>query len=101
MTKILSNFVLSDKVFSLINKLHIKLPKYALLVFYKTFIRPHLDFGYAVYDQANKESFSGEYNVALNISDLLSTLHEDSFIKNLVLYSEKGPNVYVHFIELK
>ena len=33
------------------------LPRKALLILYKSFVRPHLDYGDIIYDQPNNESF--------------------------------------------
>ena len=33
------------------------LPRKALLTLYKSFVRPHLDYGEIIYDHTNKESF--------------------------------------------
>ena len=40
-----------------IKKLFKGLPRNALLTIYKSLVRPHLDYGDIVYDQANNESF--------------------------------------------
>ena len=42
----------------LIRKLAHILPRQSLLRIYKSFIRPHLDYGDIIYDQPNNESFS-------------------------------------------
>ena len=41
-----------NKTIGLLRKLHNILPRSALLIIYKSFIRPHLDYGYIIYDQA-------------------------------------------------
>ena len=41
-----------NKTIALLCKLHNILPRSALLIIYKSFIRPHLDFGSIIYDQA-------------------------------------------------
>ena len=33
------------------------LPRKALLILYRSFARPHLDYGDIIYDQSNNESF--------------------------------------------
>ena len=58
------------KSINLLRKLNLSLPRSALLVIYKSFIRPHLDYGDIVYDQPNKSSLSENieslrYNAAL------------------------------------
>ena len=49
------------------------LPRKALLTLYKSFVRPHLDYGDIIYDQPNNESFCNkletvQYNAALAIA---------------------------------
>ena len=38
-------------------RLSINLPRNALLIIYKSFIRPHLDYGDILYDNPNNEKF--------------------------------------------
>ena len=57
----------------IIKKLQSKLPRNALLTIYKSFIRPHLDYGDIVFDQPTNDSFvkkleSVQYNAALAIT---------------------------------
>ena len=47
-----------NKGIGIIEKLHNRLPRQALLTNYKSFVRPQLDYGYVIYDQPNNESFS-------------------------------------------
>ena len=54
-------------------KLRTILPRPNLLTIYKAFIRPHLDYGDSIYDQAYNDSFhqkleSIQYNAALAIT---------------------------------
>ena len=56
-----------------LRKLHNTLPRLLLLAIYKSFIRPHLDNGYIIHDQAYKLSFhqrleSVQYDSALAIT---------------------------------
>ena len=46
-----------DKTIGLLRKLEVVLPRPSLITIYKAFIRPHLDYGDIIYDQAYKESF--------------------------------------------
>ena len=60
----------------LLRKLHHILPRSSLLTIYKSFIRPHLDYGGMIYDQAYNASFhqkldSIQYNAALTIMGAL------------------------------
>ena len=63
-----------NKTIGLFRKLHNTLPRLPLLTIYKSFIRPHLDYGDIIYDQAYNVSFhqkleSIQYNSALAITD--------------------------------
>ena len=54
-----------------IKRLRNYLPQNSLLTIYKSFIRPHLDYGDVIYDQPNNESFNQKFesvqdNAALN-----------------------------------
>ena len=46
-----------NKTIGLLRKLHNILPRSALLIIYKSFIEPHLDYGDIIYDQAYNASF--------------------------------------------
>ena len=61
------------KSINLLRKLYLTLPRSCLLIIYKSFIRPHLDYGDIVYDQPNNSSSSEkieslQYNAALAIT---------------------------------
>ena len=63
-----------NKTTSLLRKLHNTLPRLPLLTICKSIIRPHLDYGDIIYDQAYNVSFhqkleSIQYNSALAITD--------------------------------
>ena len=62
-----------NKTIVLLRKLHNKLPRIPLLTIYKSFVRPHLDYGDIIYDQTYTASFhqkieSFQYNSALAIA---------------------------------
>ena len=62
-----------DKTIGLLRKLQNILPCEPLLTIYKSFVRPHLDHGDAIYDQHYNNSFhqkleSMQYNAALAIT---------------------------------
>ena len=46
------------KSISVIKKLNVTLPRSSLLIIYKSFIRPHLDYGDVIYDQPNNNRLS-------------------------------------------
>ena len=61
------------KIIGLIRKLQPIIPRAALLTIYKSFLRPHLDYGDVIYDRAFNESFqnkleSVQYKAALVIT---------------------------------
>ena len=63
----------ANKGIGVIKKLGNNLPRDALLTIYKSFVRPHLDYGDIIYDQPQNESFcnkleSIQYNAALAIT---------------------------------
>ena len=69
--KMISNKV--NKTIGLLRKLQNILPRSALLTIYKSFIRPHLDYGGIIYDLAYNASFHQklellQYNVCLGIT---------------------------------
>ena len=63
----------ANKGIGLIKRLHSFLPQKFLLVIYKSFVRPHLDYGDVIYDQPHNNTFcrlieSVQYNAALAIT---------------------------------
>ena len=61
------------KEIGIIKKLSKVLPQHSLVAIYKSFVRPHLDYGDITYDQPNNESFNQkieriQYNAALAIT---------------------------------
>ena len=78
----------------IIKKLQSKLPRNALLTIYKSFIRPHLDYGGTIYDQPINDSFckkleSVQYNAALAITGTIKGTSGEKFYKELGLESIK------------
>ena len=63
----------ANKTIGLLRKLSNLLPRQALVTIYKSFIRPHLDYGDVLYDQAFNNSFhakmeSIQFNACLAIT---------------------------------
>ena len=78
-----------NKTIGLLRKLYDILPRSPLLAIYKSFIRPHLDYGDIIYDQAYNASFhqkldSIQYNAALAITGAISGTSKEK------LYDELG-----------
>ena len=50
------------------------LPRKSLITIYKSFVRPHLDYGDLIYDQPNNESFCQQikvFNIMLPLQSLV------------------------------
>ena len=65
-------FTKQTKTIGLLQKLSFSLPRQALITISKAFVRPHLDYGNVLYDQACNKSFhkkmeSVQYKVCLGI----------------------------------
>ena len=78
-----------NKTIGLLRKPHHILPRSPLLTIYKSFIRPHLDYGDIIYDQAYNASFhqkldSIQYNAALAITGAIRGTSKEK------LYDELG-----------
>ena len=59
-----------NKTIGLLRKFQLIFPRHSLITIYKTFIRPHLDYGDVIYDRAFNESFhqrleSIQYNATI------------------------------------
>ena len=72
----------STKSIELLRKLQPILPKRSLLIIYKSFIRPHLDYDDVIYDQPSNVSFSNkiesvQYNTALVITGAIKCFSRD------------------------
>ena len=70
-------------------KLENILPRPALLTIYKTFVRPHLDYGGILCEQAYSASFHKKlellkYNTCLAITGAIEALQRKSYMKNQV-----------------
>ena len=77
------------KGIGIIKKLSKSLPRHSLVTIYKSFVRPHLDYGDIIYDQPNNESFTQkieriQYNAALAITGAIKGTSQSK------LYSELG-----------
>ena len=84
-----SIFSMVNKTIGLLRKLHNTLPRFPLLTIYKSFIRPHLDYGDVIYDQAYNVPFhqnleSIQYNSALAITGAIRGTSTEK------LYNELG-----------
>ena len=75
------------KGISLLRKLQSILPRTSLLTIYKSFTRPHLDYGGVVYDQPSNDAFSSkleavQHNAVLAIVGAIKGHLAENCIKN-------------------
>ena len=80
----------ANKGIGVIKKLSNVLPRDALLTIYKSFVRPHLDYGDIIYDQPQNESFcnkleSTQYNATLAITGAIQRTSKVKLYKELGL----------------
>ena len=90
LSNVLSNV---NKTIGLLWKLQALLPRQSLVTVYKTFIRPHLDYGDIIYDQTYSHSFrqkteSIQYNAALAIAGAIRVTSRKK------LYQEKDTDIF-------
>ena len=83
-----------NKTIGLLSKLQNILPREPLLIIYKSFVRPHLDYGDVIYDQHYNNSFhqklkSIQYNAALAITGAIRGSSREKLYQELGLKSLK------------
>ena len=81
-----------SKTIGLLRKRHNFLPRAALITIYKAFIRPHLDYGDILYDQAYNMSFqqkleSIQYNACLAITGAIRGTSKEKLYQEIGLES--------------
>ena len=81
-----------NRIAGIIRSLQNVLPRSALLTIYKSFARPHLDYGDAIYDKADNESFKSKlesihYNAALAITGAIKGSSREKLYQELGLES--------------
>ena len=87
------------KIFGLTRKLQPVIPRAALLTIYKSFRRPHLDYGDVIYGRAFKESFQSkletvQYNPALAMTGAVRGSSREKLYQELDLESLKSRRWY-------
>ena len=87
------------KIIGLIRKLQPVILRTALLTIYKSFLRPHLDYGDVIYDRAFNKSFqnkleSVQYNAALAITGAIRGSSREKLYQELGLESLKSRRWY-------
>ena len=88
-THIKEKIAKANKGIGIIRKLAHVLPRESLVTIYKSFVRPHIDYGDIIYDQPNNDSFCDmiervQYNAALAITGAIKGTSQ------LKLYKELG-----------
>ena len=84
----------ATKGVNVIRKLSLLSPHSSLLTRYKSFVRPHLDYGDVIYDQPKNSSLSDkietvQYNAALAITDAIRRTSKEISYQELGLESLK------------
>ena len=80
-----------NKLIGLIRRLSVNVPRNALLTIYKSFIRPHLDFGNILYDKPENENFQNklekvQYRACLAITGAIQGTSRQKHYDELGLY---------------
>ena len=93
-----SNISKAMKCVGLLRKFQYFLPCWSLLTIYKSFIKPHLDYGYAIFDQTSSATCfikieSVQYNAALAIAETIRSLSREKPFQEVGLE-------YLHLITL-
>ena len=83
------------KTIGLLRKFEQNLPRQSLITIYKSFIRPHLDYGDIVYNRAFNESFhkkleSVQYNSAIAITGAIRGTSSEKLFQEVGLESLKS-----------
>ena len=85
----------ANKGIGILRKLYNALPRNSLIRIYKSFIRPHLDYGAIIFDQQENASFckkieSVQYNAALAITGAIQGTSREKLYKELGLETLKS-----------
>ena len=80
------------KIIGTIKRLNSILPRFSLLTIYKSFVRPHLDYGDVIYDQPNNQNFADkiekiQYDAALAITGAIRGTSKIKLYKEIGLES--------------
>ena len=82
----------TNRTIGLLRKLHILLPRATLITIYQAFVRPHLDYGDVLYDQAFNSSFHEklefiQYNACLALTGAIRGISKEKLYQELGLES--------------
>ena len=78
----------TTKDINVIRKMNLPLPRSSPLTIYKSFVRPHLDYGDGIYDQPNNSSLSDkiesvQYNAVLAITGAIRGTSKEKLYQEL------------------
>ena len=87
-THIKEKIAKANKGIGIIRKLAYYLPRQSLITIYKSFVRPHVDYGDIIYDQPNNEQFCNmiervQYNSALAITGAIKGTSQQKIYNEL------------------
>ena len=96
-----------NKLIGLIRRLSVTVPRNALLTIYKSFIRPHLDYGDILYDKPENENFQNklekvQYRACLAITGAIQGTSRQKLYDELGLHSlnkRRWRNKLIFFIK--
>ena len=85
----------SQQRYRFLRKFYNVLPRNFLIAIYKSFIRPHLDYGAIIFDQPENESFckdieSVHFNAALAITGAIQGTSREKLYRELILETLKS-----------
>ena len=85
----------ANRGIAIICKLNNILPRSALLAIYRSFIRPHLDYGDVIYDQTENESFKSkietvQYNASYAVTGAIRGTSQEKIYQELGLESVRS-----------
>ena len=97
-----------NKLIGLIKRLSVNLPRNALIIIYKSFIKPHLDYGDILYDEPSNNNFQNkmekvQYRACLAITGGTQGTSRERLYDELGLHSlvkRHWPNNFFFFIKL-
>ena len=100
-THIKEKIAKANKGIGIICKLAHVLPRESLVTIYKSFVRPHIDYGDIIYDQPNNDSFCDmiervQYNAALAITGAIKGTSQLKLYKELGFESLKFKRWFRH-----
>ena len=81
-THIAQNLKKYNKMIGVIRRLSVNLPRNALLTIYKSFIRPHLNYGDILYDKPSNDNFQSKMEKIQNRACLAITVEYKELLES-------------------